>query len=153
MKKTTKLQEGVEPEFNLLFSFDDLNILGAEDIDCSKPEKKIVEDIVTLVHVKGELLHSDIDKGIEPVVLLIPENLLHFALNKWIEEKRGFMNRYNHYCGVSGGIQVLEYEEREQKINLLVEWKDNDDEGEPIYRDVRVFYVYQIEEYIDMEHG
>ena len=119
-------------KLRLSFSYDDLTILGV---------------FKNNVYIKGRILcdHDDYTFDHNNCVLVIERKLFKKTTDMWLDAKRDYCERYNHFCGVMGGLYPDIFEESEDKIEIL------NDECELV--PVRAFVVNSFEDCIDMEHG
>lgn len=102
-----------------------------------------------------ELNFSSQTDNIHPCVVKVLRKHYLIMINKWLDEKQGFCERYGHFCGVFGNFHVEDYKEV-GKMNVLVDFElgyDENDEGNPIYKELPVFEVISFNEHCDMEHG
>ena len=125
-------------DFNVCFSFDDLNIIG----------------------VKGEntyIIGTDGDN--KECVIILSRQLLAVAFEKWLTTKKKYCEMYNEFCGVGGFISAAEFVEYPEENRCFILDNDKieniqaDENNESIYKTVRTFEVSVIEDYCDMEHG
>ena len=73
----------------IVFSFDNLDILG----------------------VFGEnVFLRGINDSEEEIVIQLTQKQFHDSLDCWLNDKRSFCERYNHYCGSMGQITSNDYE-------------------------------------------
>ena len=124
---------------NYSFDFDGLNILGGYK---------------DRVHVQGILMEYDedddtIDTIWEDIILSINRNMFKYMLDKWLDEKINYCERWNGYCGVLGRINCDVEKDYETWLNI---YPDDPDE-QPTKKDITVYKVLSFDEYIDMEHG
>jgi hypothetical protein len=137
------------------FSFDDLNILGGY---------KDRVHILGQMDIYDESLEPELEVGVSykmsefpnhyPIncILSIDRKLFKKMLDKWLDEKLDYCNRYNHYCGVFGFI----YCEVEKAYDTyLIDYVETEDKEclKEIKKDIIVYNVKSFDELIDMEHG
>jgi len=102
----------------LAYSFDDLDILGVYGKD---------------VYLRGKINFE------HDCVIQISTQLFKKSLDYWINDKKDYCERYDHFCGMMGSIRPLEYEEMGKMEIEEVE--------------LTVYKFNSIEEFTDMEHG
>lgn len=150
MQESAQSNEIIEEKLlpTIFFSFDNLDILGVEEMDVNDDGK----EIVNLVYVRGGI-HSE--NGIKPIVMVVSENLLHEALDNWIKDKLSICKTYKHFCGAMGSISSNDYaSEGTMEIQKELLNVDMDDmKEEDMYEEVPVFIAFSIDETTDMEHG
>lgn len=103
------------------YSFDDLNILGVIGKD---------------VFLRGRYNFE------QDCVIQIPRQLFKKSLDYWLDDKKDYCERYDHFCGMMGSIRPLDF----QEMGTMVV-----DEDEP--KELKVFKFNSIEDFTDMEHG
>lgn len=109
----------------VVFSFDNLHILGVMD-----------------EHVFVRARNSEND---EECVAKLTRKKFHETLDLWLNDKKAYCERYNHFCGVMGQIFCDEYN-IEGQTNLRPEGG-----GELI--NVDLCYIISFDDTTDMEHG
>jgi len=102
----------------LAYSFDDLDILGVFGKD---------------VYLKGTINFE------QDCVIQIPRQLFKRSMDYWLNDKKDYCERYDHFCGVMGSIRPLDYQEMGTTVVDEVELK--------------VFKFTSIDSNTDMEHG
>jgi hypothetical protein len=144
---------------NYFFNFDDLKILGGyknrvhilgirDTYDETKMPKLEIG-----VSYKG----SDFpDHFPEDCILSIDRKLFKKMLDKWLDEKLDYCDRWNHYCGVGGYIYCENVEKAyDTYIYEYINVEDNEinDGLEEVKKNMVVYNVNSFDELIDMEHG
>jgi hypothetical protein len=125
------------------FSFDDLDILGANK---------------TMVYVKGE--HFDDDESNDdpiPCILVFKRSLMNKALKCWLDDKAIYNGEF---FGVMGSVRATNFTEREKERRRATMLDPNavkDDTDEDLaFRTPVPFRTFEITEFdsnTDMEHG
>ena len=123
------------------FSFDNLDILTAVGDD---------------VYVRADISNGDVQCE---CVAIMSRKVFHNAMTEWLDSKKNFNERYNHFCGV-GYFLCNEFKE-EKRINILSENQEefektfmddtSQDEEELKYIDARALRLLSLT--LDMEHG
>jgi hypothetical protein len=134
------------------FDYDNLHILGGykdkvhvQGLSHEWDETKEPKLEVGIIY-KG----SDFPEIIEEdVILSIDRDMFKNMLDKWLDEKIDYCDRYNHYCGVGGFIYCSCEKSYETWLNI---YHDNPDK-QPTKKDITVYNVLSFDELIDMEHG
>ena len=124
------------------FGFDNLHILTAIGDD---------------VYVRADY-SSDDSIDIEECVAIMSRRIFNDAMTEWLDSKKDFNERYNHFCG-TGYFLCYEYNEEKEKINILSEdqeefdriFMEDEDKAELKYIDARAFRLLVLK--LDMEHG
>ena len=114
------------------YNLDQLDILTAKDDD---------------VFLRGSSYSEDGD--FNECVLIMTRELFHYSITKWLDAKKDFFKRYNHFCGV--GTITCDVFKPVGTINLLLLDSFENTYSGPEYEDVISYRVESIE--IDMEHG
>ena len=102
----------------LAYSFDDLNILGVIGKD---------------VFLRGRYNFE------QDCVIQIPRQLFKKSVDHWLDDKKDYCERYDHFCGMMGSIRPIDY----QEMGTIVVDED----------ELKVFKFNSIEDFTDMEHG
>ena len=92
----------------------------------------------------------------EECILSIDKKLFHKMLDKWLEEKLDYCDRWNHYCGV-GGFIYCEKVKKEYDTHIY-EYINVEDDGKndglkEVKKNMIVYTVDSFNKLIDMEHG
>ncbi len=116
---------------SVAFSFDGLEILSATK-----------ESVI----LKGRILdYSDADY--DACFVYIERQQFHKLLDKWLNDKSDYRERYGHFCGV-GDVWVEAKELKNEKAFITVfDEKTEKCEEKPVRSFVGISYV------VDMEHG
>jgi len=86
----------------------------------------------------------------QTIVLLIGEDVFHGMWRKWVQGKREYCERFNHFCGVMGYFIPEDCEVLEDTITVH-DW--NELESDYNYREVSAVRVRNWSEEPDFEHG
>ena len=93
---------------------------------------------------EGEGIEEDFE-----CILIVPEKVYLKEWRKWIEGKREYCERFNHYCGVMGYVHPLNPELiGTQKIN---KWNKEREDMDII--EVSVYKADKFTDTPDFEHG
>jgi hypothetical protein len=123
---------------NYNFDFADVKILGGYKNN---------------VHVLGyrdtydetDPTHSSLER--KECILSIDRKMFQKMLNKWLDEKLDYCDRYDHYCGVFGYIMCKKITHSHNTV--IYDYV----EGLNIEKKLVVYNVGAFDKYIDMEHG
>ncbi len=136
------------------FSFDDLNILGA--------------DSQGQVYLQGRYyVANDKDDPFKPCVIITTRRALKAALDCWLDDKTEYCESSGKrlgegcldFCGVMGSLQSLKYVElpEYERCELMPAHyeadADPDDGDKWEWKPVRTFYVASFEKDCNMQHG
>ena len=139
---------------NYFFNFDDLKILGGyknrvhilgirDTYDETKMPKLEIG-----VSYKG----SDFpDHFPEDCILSIDRKLFKKMLDKWLDEKLDYCDRWNHYCGVGGHIYCKKVTKSYDTV--LYDYEEKNGDVKEIKKNIIVYNVESFDKLIDMEHG
>jgi len=119
-----------------------------EDIYLNPLEDRIIGVVENEIYFKPE--HKD-------YVIVTTETEYLKLVKKYIETKRDFCKRYNHFCGVFGEF-FAEKAERFEEDFKLNEPFDVEDDGQNDGLEMRevaypIYFVHEFEKHCDMEHG
>jgi len=93
----------------------------------------------------------------ENYVLIVKRREYLRILNLYLDSKKDFCKRYDHFCGVFGELQVLEYETYREgfKMNEFNEVEDNGENDGIEFKEVEypLYKVIKFDDHVDMEHG
>lgn len=93
----------------------------------------------------------------ENYVLIVKRKDYLKLLNSYIDSKKDFCKRYNHFCGVCGDFYITKYETFKEgfKINEMIEVEDDgENEGiDFIEVEYPLYKAITFDNHCDMEHG
>ena len=93
----------------------------------------------------------------EKSILIVKRKEYLRILNLYLNVKKSFCKRYDHFCGVFGELQVLEYETYSEgfKINEINEVEDDGENDGIEIKEVKypLFRAIKFDNRVDMEHG
>lgn len=140
---------------NYFFNFDDLKILGGykNRVHILGTKDTYDETKMPKLEIGVSYKGSDFPESeIETCILSIDRKLFQKMLNKWLDEKLDYCDRWNHYCGVGGYIYCKKVTKAYDTI--IYDYIDsNNNETEQTEKNIIVYNVESFDELIDMEHG
>lgn len=120
-----------------------------EQIICVTPtESEIIGVDDNYIYIK-EIVIEDEDNCF-PCVLKIPRHEYMRVFNIWLDFKADYCKRFQHFCGVFGSFDAIDYSQQGQ-INILLYIDEKSEE--PIFQDVPLIEVTRFDDQCDMEHG
>ena len=130
------------------FSFDDFNILGADNEG--------------LVYLQARYYVAKDEDPFKPCIIITTRRALKKALDYWLDDKADYGVRGEGgvaFCGAMGSVQALKYVElpEENRCELMPAHyepdADCDDATKWEWKPVRTFYVASFAKGCNMEHG
>ena len=123
------------------FDFDDIKILGG---------------FKNNVHVLGyrdtydetDPTHSSLER--KECIFSIDRKMFQKMLNRWLDEKLDYCDRYNHYCGVDGFINCKKVT---KAYDTVIYDNGGDWRKDLVEKKLVVYNVGGFDKYVDMEHG
>ena len=99
----------------------------------------------SVLGVFGDFIHVQVSEA----VLQIPRAQYVKSWILWLNGKKEYCERYNHYCGVMGNTIPLEFTQTQDII--INEWSQSDED----YKKVSYpsFIVTRFDDVYDFEHG
>lgn len=125
------------------------------DLNFNPHDDKVLGVFDDHVHVRIMAHNYSTDKEYH-AILIIPIKEYQKAWFTYLKGKQSICKVWGHYCGVWGGIDVLEAKE-DKEIILLDFNPDNDPQDESTWFQIevpaRTFLVSKLGDYADFEHG
>ena len=138
------------------FSFDDLKILGGfgDNVHIQGIKSTYDKTSTMKMEVGVSYKFSDLPSSSEEdCILSINRKLFQKMMDKWLDSKLDYCDRWEHYCGVGGEIYCekvkKEYDTHIYEYNI----NEIDDGVKETKRNMVVYTVDSFNEVIDMEHG
>jgi len=92
---------------------------------------------------------GDLQTDIDDLVLVIPIEVYIKQWKAWIDGKRDYCERFNHYCGVMGTVSAKD--PREAGIQTIFKWNEKTEEMDEI--EVPIYTAIDFDGPPDFEHG
>jgi hypothetical protein len=137
------------------FDFNDLKILGGfkNKVHVLGVKDTYDETLMPKLEVGVSYNSNDFPESeIEECILSIDRKLFHKMLDKWLDEKLDYCDRYNHYCGVFGAI-FCEKVTKLYNTEIYDYITDENNNIQQVIKPVIVYEVLSFDKIIDMEHG
>lgn len=129
--------------------------MKAENITFDPSENKVLGVFGNDIYIRSLFTGNNLD-DVKTIVLIISREEYSRVWNLWLDGKKEYCERHNHFCGVDGVFYAKEFEVADKVlINMEAPFWDFHDEDTWTYIETPVdtFRITKFNDAPDFEHG